>query len=246
MGATKNQENIRRIINELGIIGEIVTVSPARTTQELTEMGIEKKYNTIVAVGSDSHINKVGTFLKNKNIVLGIIPVGGSEIIQKLIGTTETKEACEILKYRKLKEISLAAVEPNKYFLTQIEIQTSNSNPVSITVINPGMDSYHVQSTFSEMIISRNLYLFMTDKYLNYNFIKSAWSWLVGQKTIDNISSILRGKKIKIETNEPIPVTMDNEIIAKTPIVLTLYPKALKVITKPARMLSENDKSHKK
>lgn len=245
MSASRNQEKIRKILTDLGIIGEIVTVSPARTTQELTEMGLEKKYNTIVAVGADSHINKVGTYLKNKNTALGIIPVGSSQIVHQLIGVSEIKDACEILKYRKLKEISLAAVEPNKFFLTQVEIQTSNSVPVFITVINPGLDSYNVECTVSEMIVSRNLYLFMTDKFANYNLLKNTWSWLMGKKTPDNISSILRGRKIKVETNDPIPVTMDGEIIAKTPIVLTLYTRALKVITKPARMVDEKDKNHK-
>jgi len=239
---TRAQEHVKRILTELGISGEIVTVSPARTTEELVEMGVNKSHSTIVAVGNDHHINKIGSYLRNKNVAMGIIPINSSEIIHKLIGGSDIKEACEILKFRKLKEISIGAVEPNKFFLTQVEIQTHSSKPVAITIINPGSDSYVAQTTFSEIIISKNLYLFMTDKYINYNILKKSWDWLIGKTIPDIVSSILRGKKIKIETNEPIPVTMDGEIIAKTPIVLSLYPKALKIITKPARIINEKRK----
>ena len=126
--------------------------------------------------------------------------------------------------------------------MTQIEIQTSNSLPVNITVINPGSDSYTLETTISEIVISRNLYLLMTDKYINYSFIRNTWDWMIGKKQVDITSSIIRGKKIKIESASPIPVTMDGEIIAKTPVVLSLYCKALKIITKLARIVDDKRK----
>lgn len=236
---SKTQEYIRDLLGILGIAGETVTVSPARTVEELVEMGFSKKYSTIVAVGADRHINKIASLIQNRSCALGIIPVKATEIIYHLIGTEEIKLACQILKYRKLKEINLGLIEPNKYFLTQAEISLKKSTEVLITVINDNFDSYEVQATMTEMILSRNLYLYFNDESQGPGFISQAWNWLVGKKIKTNFPSLLRGKKMKIETPEPIPVLIDQEIVAKTPIVATLRPKALKIITRPARMKEE-------
>jgi diacylglycerol kinase family enzyme len=240
----KIQENIRTLLGVYGIAGEIVTVSPARTTQELVEMGLNKNYTTIVAVGADKHINKISTFLKNKKAALGIIPIEASELIHQLIGTSDVKEACEILKYRKLKEINMGLIEPNKYFLTQAEIQSPVSIDIKLTVINPGFNSYEVKTKITEAIVSRNLYLFLTDKNIGNNFFEKYWAMIVGKKVEDKESSIIRGRKIKIETNEPFPITMDGEIIAKTPVVASLCMRALKVITKSVRIREENERKN--
>ena len=236
------QEYIRGIISNLGIIGEVVTVSPARTTEELVDMGVTKSYSTIVAVGSDRHINRIASLLKHKKPALGIIPLNCSELVSGLIGTNDIKEACNILKSRRLKEASLGLVEPNKYFITQAEIHSPKSEFASFTIINPGSDSYIAECSFTEIIISKNLYTFITDRLYNQNLIKNTWNWLVGKKNSDIVSSILRGKKIKIETENPVPVMLDNEIVAKTPIVVSYVPKALKIITKPARIVEEEKK----
>lgn len=235
----KTQENIRDTLGFLGIAGETVTISPARTVEELVEMGLNKKYNTIVAIGSDRHINKIASLLQNKNCVLGIIPINASESIHQLIGAEDIKFACEVLKYRMLKEINISLIEPNKYFLTQAEIKTNKPMEISITVIEDNFDTYEINTTMTELIISRNLYIYFNDDTLGPGIVNKAWNWLVGKKTITNFPSLIRGKKIKIETPNPTPVIIDNEIVAKTPIVATLKPRALKIITKPARIIED-------
>jgi diacylglycerol kinase family enzyme len=76
-------EKIKDYLGFLGIAGETMTVSPARSVEELTQMGIEKKYSTIVAVGGDVLINKIASLIQGTEIVLGIIPIEASEQINK-------------------------------------------------------------------------------------------------------------------------------------------------------------------
>lgn len=245
--ATKTQEYVRDLLGVNSISGEYVTVSPARTTEELVEMGLDKNHSTIVAVGSDRHINRVAAKLhSNKKCVLGIIPINASFLILQLIGLEKEdfKEACLILKYRKIKEINMGFIEPNKYFLTQAEIQSPKSTLANITVINSDFDSYQSDISMTEIIISRNLFVFITDKNLGPKFWEKSWNWLVGKKIPDIESSMLRGKKIKIATSAPIPVIIDNEIVAKTPIVASLQSKALKIIAKPVRMKKEQERNN--
>src|SRR3990167_10125412 len=130
----------------------------------------------------------------------------------------------------------MGLIEPNKYFLTQAEIQSNKSFETTVTVIEADFDSYQVNTTATEMIISKNNYLFINDKYKGPNVLKKSWAWLTGKHLPDIESSVLRGKKIKIETSLQMPVIMDGEIVAKTPIVTTLQPKVLKIITKPVRI----------
>jgi len=54
-------EKIRDVARTFGIAGEITQSSPARTPDELTKMGLEKNYSTIIAIGTNSHINKIIT-----------------------------------------------------------------------------------------------------------------------------------------------------------------------------------------
>jgi len=236
---SKTQEYLRDLLGLLGIAGEVVTVSPARSTDELVEMGLSKKYNTIVAVGSDRHINKIASQMINTKCVLGIIPINASSLINQLIGVSELKEAAEILKYRKLKEVNMGLIEPNRYFLTQAEIQSIKPIKTTITVIGTNFDSYSIETNITELIISRNIYVLLNDKSRGPGLIKGTWSWLTGKKVADIESSILRGKKIKIETSVQVPVIMDGEIIAKTPIVASLQTRVLKIITKPDRIVEE-------
>ena len=57
----RTQEKIKNILGLLGITGETVTVTPARSIEELTNMGLAKKYSTIVAVGGDRWYNYSST-----------------------------------------------------------------------------------------------------------------------------------------------------------------------------------------
>lgn len=235
----RTQEIIRDTLRDFGITGETVTVSPARTTEELVEMGLSKKYSTIVAVGSDKHINKIATYLQYSKCALGIIPISASMLIHQLIGTSDIKEACEILKYRKLKDVSLGLIEPNKYFITQIELQSFKPIETKITIMCTQTEGYYTTTPITELVVSRNLFVLLTDKTKGKGLFHSTLSWLSGKKKPDNEPSVLRGRRVKIETAEPHPITMDGEIVAKTPIVVSIRPRVLKVITKPARINEE-------
>ncbi len=50
----KIAQRLQELITPLGISGEIGIASPARSAEELTYMGVDKGYTTIIAVGGDA------------------------------------------------------------------------------------------------------------------------------------------------------------------------------------------------
>lgn len=218
-------EKIKDYLGFLGIAGETMTVSPARSVEELTQMGIEKKYSTIVAVGGDVLINKIASLIQGTEIVLGIIPIEASEQINKKIGAFDYKTACDNLRYRRTKLLDLAFIEPNKYYLTSANIITNKATPCTIEV-----DDCHINTNFTQIAISANLTIMIIDETQDGNFLTKAWGWLSGKEAPESNVSILKGKKIKINTTESIPVLINSEVVAKTPISVRTKFRALKII----------------
>jgi len=224
-GQKREQEKIKDALGFLGIAGETVTVSPARTIEELTNMGLAKKYSTIVAVGGDRLVNKIAAMLQEKDHVLGVIPVNASAEICNLIGTSDIKTACENLRFRKVKNVDLSYIEPNKYFLTNINIISNKPLNCQIEI-----DSCEFKATATNIVLEPNLTLHLQDESLSGGTFKKAINWIFGKKSQDNNTSIFKGKRIKIDTSESLPVLIDGEVIAKTPIVARVKPKVLKII----------------
>lgn len=249
--SNRHHTRIKNILTILGIAGEMATVSPARTIPELVEIAQAKKYSTIVVVGSDYIINKVSSYLVGRECALGIIPIEASPLIYKIIGTDDIKTACQNLKLRRLKTVDTAYIYPNKFFLTEIKIASSKP-----TYINIEVDSYNTQTKFTSLSLlsptldsvnidrdmqnNEKLNLYLENSACEPNIIYKTINWLIAKQKPNICKSVLRGEKINLNTNEPIPVLLDEKIISKTPITINIYPKALKIITTRASIVKDN------
>lgn len=227
------QEKIKDILGDLGIAGETVSPTPARTIEELASLGIIKGYSTIVAVGSEKLVNKIVTALINqkgaKETVLGVIPSDFDGMLARRIGAHDIKEACQALKFRKLQTIDACQIEPNKYFLTEAIIESARATEAYLT-----LDQIQAGLVFNKIVIKPGLKIQIYDESKQtINKFKQFWAKLLG-KTFDVkdiYSSNFYSKKIKIETLGRIsPVKVDDEIITKTPMVCVARPQALKIV----------------
>lgn len=241
MTARQLQKKIRNDLGFFGIEGEIGLISPARSVEEHVQIAFSKNYSTIVAVGSDKLINKVCSLMQGTNHVLGIIPINTSPQINKIIGLEKIEESFQALKFRKIKLVDLALIEPHKYFLSYATIHSDL--PVDLEL---SIDEYasKVVATDAQILSpslsdNHNINLYLSNFHDGPGLLSKAYNWLVGRKSKNIYPSVLRGKKILLNTIDPIPVMIDNEIVAKTPIVIKLKPKALKIITSRAKILKD-------
>jgi diacylglycerol kinase family enzyme len=227
------QEKVKDTLGDLGIAGETVFPSPARTIEELASLGIIKGYSTIVAVGSEKIVNKIVTALINqkadKNTVLGVIPDDYSSKIAQRIGVRDYKEACQALKFRKLQTVDVCHIEPNKYFMTEATVESGKTIEAYI-----GLDNLQASASFNKITIKPGLKIEIDDLSAERkNSMKSFISSIFGKKIEikDIYSSIFHGQQIQIETpRSPLALKVDGETVMKTPFLCHHRAKALKIV----------------
>jgi len=231
-GLSSWQEKIKTILGELGIAGEMVSPSSARTIEELTTLGIVKGYSTIVAVGSEKVANEVASAIikhketENSDSVLGFIPDDYESPLAELIGVKDFKEACNALKFRKLETADTILIEPNQYILTELKIE--ESKPFKIDM---AFDSFKLNFPANRIVIKPGLDIEINDLSWQNQPVVGFFNWLVGKKEKDIYSSFFTAESLKLGINSnPQEVKVGGVTINKTPIVLKNMPKALKII----------------
>lgn len=241
-GAKTNAEqrvilNTKRILTSLGISGEFAEVSAARSIEELAELGVAKKYSTIVGMGSEKLINKLGILLAGTPYTLGALPIFEPDFMQPINGTSSIEESVEALKYRLVKETSVMRIEPNKYFFTKAVINFAKPTNAKIKINNS-----FTEGSCSQIILTGSGKLaVVSSKKSNNDPLEKAWNWFFDKKTPSYESTISKfnGHSFSIQTGSTHPVFVDDEIIARTPMAAQVIPNCLKLIVKRDRISSE-------
>jgi len=224
-------EKIREVARDFGIYGEITQASPARSADELVMIAINKKYSTIVAIGDDAHVNAIiSRIIKSDpdyNLALGIVATDPNSILYDRWGFKTAEEACETLKNRKLTKFSLGLVEPDHYFISSITILPPKPTRVLFEV-----DHWKAEAVIDRAEISNNLYILLERSINERSTLKNAYNWLVGKSSNKTDQSIFKGKIIRVDSSDPIPVYIGSKAIKQTPISIYRKLNALKIITK--------------
>jgi hypothetical protein len=202
-------QRLRDTLTNLGIAGEMVAASPARSPEELTEMGLEKGYSTIVAVGGDYHINLVATTVMHR-AVLGIIPIQATAQVTDLIGVTDLKAACESLKFRRLSSVNTILIEPDQMLFLNAEIKPEKLAKISLVVDNRA----RAFAYFNRAVINRDLNITIESEHITEPR-KILGLFNVGGNIVRS-ESLFHARTLRLVT----------------PVQLRLLPESLKVITR--------------
>ena len=226
----QSYQKLRDILTHLGIAGEMVSSSPARSPEELAEMGLEKGYSTIVAVGGDHHVNQVATAILGRG-VLGVIPINASSLVTDIIGCDDIKDAAEALKHRRLSLQSSVLIEPNTVIFLNAAISSPKLAKISMILDN----KVRAHAYFNEFTVNRFLELSLQSTH-ETEPKKVLGLFKVGGQTMRSESSF-HARTVRIITDPALPITVAGLPIAKTPVQLRLIPDSLKVITKRGTVL---------
>jgi diacylglycerol kinase family enzyme len=242
----KAQSKVKEHFEDLGIMGEISTASPARSAEELADMGLKKGANTIIAVGSDRHINNVVSLIKtverglNRDVVVGVVPLDQNSTMRERLRLSNAYEACEALKKRQYTTLDLGYIESASYFITSAEIHTST--PVEITL---RADRWEVINHITDLVVFSDLSFSFYNNLASKKGFQKLTSWLWGGEAGENQVSIFHARTLQITGSVVLPVTVEGEVVTKTPTVIYRMPKALKVIIKRDRFVDEQSTSDK-
>ncbi|OGD60853.1 hypothetical protein A3A71_02995 [Candidatus Berkelbacteria bacterium RIFCSPLOWO2_01_FULL_50_28] len=224
-GVRQTYQRLRDILTNLGIAGEMVASSPARTPEELAAMGLEKSYSTIVAVGGDHFINQIARSVVGR-AVLGIVPINASRQVTDLIGATSIRDAAESLRQRRLTQTSIAVAEPDVVIFLDAVIEVPKLAKASL-VVDGKMRAF---AYFNRLIITRGLEIKLESSH-SVEQKKIFGLFGTGGKVIKS-ESFFHGRSVRVVTDPELPLMVAGEPIAKTPLQFKLIPDALKVITR--------------
>ncbi len=242
----KIHDKVRVALEESNIYGENCVASPARSADELTEMGFNKGATTIVAVGSDRHINKIVNTIKllerglNRNVVLGVIPVDPDSTIKERLRLGTIEDACDALKKRRYTTVTLGYIEGVRYFLTTAEIHCGA--PVKISIRADRWQSSH---EITDLVIFSDLTFSFYNSLSHKKGVSKLLAWMTGSQSGAEEISIFHGRTLQISSGVILPVTIEGEPVTKTPFIVYKMPKALKVIIKRDKFISSENNEEK-
>lgn len=229
--------DIKDYLSGLGISGEFVYPSTAYTTEDLVELGLSKKYNTIVGIGGDQIANKIAGKLVGRSEAMGFIPIDGSEELKNLIDAKNWKEACENLRYRKIIEIRIGKTATGSVFMTNLFLDLKS--PADLTI---EFKDYIIQGKIKNLMIS-NYNSGITkigEDYLDIviqsvdpkerDFLGKLSSIIGLSKEEEKSFSMLRARSLRVFAKNQIPLICASESIAKTPQLIESSDENLRLI----------------
>ncbi|MFA5926904.1 MAG: diacylglycerol kinase family protein [Patescibacteria group bacterium] len=232
-------EDIKTYLGGLGISGEFTYPTAAQAPEELVDLALAKRYSTIVAIGGDDLATAIANRLLGRKEALGIIPLGASEYLSELIGTSNWREAAEALRFRKISEIRMGQTAAGNSFLTHIDLDIGY--PIEVTL---EFKDFLVQ-TKAENLIVANVYPGVKKRGIDYLdvLIKSAepkdgpmlsrLASIFGAKknNKDKLISLFRARSLRIFTKTPLALISNGKTIAKTPQLVESSDEPLRLIT---------------
>lgn len=220
----------------MGISGEFTYPTSAQTAEELTELGLKKKYSTIVAVGGDDIINSVANVMTGREEAMGAIPLSASDALTGLLGVRNWRESCDSLRFRKISQLTIGKTGANNHFLTYVTLGINI--PIEVTI---EFKDFYLQAYTRNLIISNHhpeikkkfsdhldVVLQGIPKLSAFSKFRSLFS---SQVSTDKDLTLIRARSLRIFTKSPAPILLDNKIICKTPQLLETSDERLKIIT---------------
>lgn len=230
-------EAIKDQLAKIGISGEFSVVSSIQSAANLAEAGLRKQYSTIVAVGGDDIINQIADKLVGKTEAMGIIPLETSGEIENLIGTKNWKDAIDILRFRKIKEIHLGMTGNGRHFLTTAELDLKK--PTNVTIEFKG---YIVQAKVKNLTISNvsSHIKKINPEYLDVviqselekdsGLLKSLTRLFRPDETAEKNLTVIRARSMRIFSNKSIIIKSGGSVISKTPQYVESTDEILRLI----------------
>ncbi|MFH1457378.1 MAG: acylglycerol kinase family protein [Patescibacteria group bacterium] len=224
--------SIESKLTDLDIKGRLHKLTIQRSFENYLKEIADKKSDCLVVVGNDNTLAKIINIVVEKNIVLGIIPIGNNNRLANFLGIPNEEKACEILAARRIEELDLGKIN-GQYFLSSIEVEGEG---VSILCNN----KYEIKTLLGIQKIG--IYNLCLDQYVKniFNPQDKKLEILSFSKNKKNIFSFrkkeLRETLIKIKhakifsSGNTTSVIVDGSKIIKTPAEVSLAEKTLKII----------------
>ncbi len=224
----------RKLLQRLGVAGEFVHVDLSKSVDDLVKRAISEDYSTIVAIGSDGHINRVAKKLFRADQAFGIIPLEKNSSYFEIINARDAEEAAEILRFRRLTDRSVITLGPEAVALNRaillnpkrelVLIRTKEyelrTRPESLSLSNPP-DSSQAGGFVLEFLDRPREGIF-----------KKIVSFISDQKGArpDNALSQIVESRAEILSLSKLDLLIDGQTTVRLPVECKIVPRAIRLI----------------
>jgi diacylglycerol kinase (ATP) len=251
------QSQLYSSLSEFKINGEIMRSTSIRSVTQLVEVAFQRGVKTLVAVGDDETLHDVINVAKDRDVTFAYIPLADTEM-GRILGLNGIEVACKSIAQRRVEQLDLGLVNGN-WFFTRLsfgaEAETKKSiwnfglrestTEFEIKFSADGKYSGSLKAAAGAILNARDnsggdLSLANpTDSVLDLMMVPqmsglSSWRHKndIAAGTFENIPgcSVVHLKKVEITSPEGIPLRTGDKIIAKTPAIIEVLPKALRMI----------------
>ncbi len=216
---------------DLEIQGKAEKLTILKSMKELVDGAIKRGAKTIVAIGDDQTVSKIISIVADKEMTLGMIPIGDHHRIADFLGIPRAEKACDVLSARIVEQLDLGKAN-NAYFLSFLDIPAAKELRIEcdegkfviepsdgnhgISVYNFGAGGHDPRDGILELVIRRQ----EAPSGASHFFKKSG-----AEQSIFPLRSML----IK-SSRASLPAYADGQTVVKTPLTVTVVPKKLRVI----------------
>lgn len=228
--------DIKNYLSSLGISGEFTYPSAAYSTEELVDLGISKKYNTIVGIGDDEIASKIAGRLCGRSEAMGLIPLEASSDLSALIRAKNWRDAADNLRYRRIEEIKIGRTANGGAFLTTLELDLKNPTEVTIE-----FKDFLAQGIFKNLLISNfsqaveklspdHLDIVVQSVEKSHGLFSKFSSLFSHSKANENDISIFHARSLRVFTSAQVQLVAPGGPVAKTPQLLESSDENLRLI----------------
>lgn len=226
---------------DLGINGRVERMAVFKNMRELIEDAIKREAHTVVAVGNDATFSKaLSAVAPFPAVSLGFIPMEENTVFGKLLGIPTGPGACDILSKRLLQQVDLGRLQKT-FFITSAEVAAHPSVSVecdglySISALKP--DTSVRIDTIGPVLTQGLGRLARADDGKIEVVLTPATPKGMFARKVGEAPSVFPVTRVKITASESLPVSVDGEVVGKTPCEIEVIPKAVKLIVGKDRLL---------
>jgi len=218
---------------DLGIQGKINKITLLKNFEVYVNEIVAKQPEALVVVGNDETVAKILNIIAEKEVVLGIIPIGEPNTIAGYFGIPKEEAACEVVSARKIKEVDLGKIN-GQFFMSAVEVFGEGAT----VICNNKFEIKALKDT--EKIGIYNL-CFETGSHQIFNpqdgqlelisapkEQKGFWGFKSKKQLTESLIKIKKAKILSSPATSS--VLVDGHKIMKTPAEVTLGEKKLRVI----------------
>ncbi|HTL39416.1 MAG TPA: diacylglycerol kinase family protein [Methylomirabilota bacterium] len=247
-------------VSEYRVSGEVVRVTGLRTINQLVENALSHGAKTIVAVGSDDTLNDVINAVGRREVVIGFVPIFPTEVgkilgiksIEQAAKTLGGRRIAEldlglVNKNFFVSKLSFGVYQPAgtgwmksldyKFFQNMVNMPSfdvkfsvDGKYQASLKVIGGMIVNSRDNAEGLANPTDGVLDVLLLSKLSKWDVFKFRKEIISGDFEKIPGSSVIHVSRLEISTPVGLPLKSAGRVIAKTPAVIEVMPKALKII----------------